>query len=349
MVQKTITFLFTLSILLSFGCKKNIQTENTYSDSKITSEVTSIFNEVNGFKINSNYSSKLPIQKLDLKLDSLTIKINYIEDRAYLSIDKDNSILIDWKPIKINFNYDMSFESAEKDIHLLLKSNNNSEGYLLFPSFSNESVTYFLYYFNTKTLKYLGKYEYFNYQKGRFYYNKNTNQLFLKNDKETELKKVKEDSNELLKSAIEKDINTIKNFNKTKSSTPLSIIKLKGHKWKAECKKNAPELNFILDNTAYLDIFTTRDQFARVLVKYNNENGKIQYQGLTSISRANNDLDWQNLSNDSTIAIIKSANNSKLKLNWLGFYNKKNSTRELSKNPFSNEEEIITLQKCSSK
>ena len=210
MINKIITFLTSLFIFISFGCRKNAPTENTNRSSKITTTISSYFNEVKGFEINSNYNLKQPIQKLNLKYNSLTIKLNYIADRAYLSIDKENNTFIDWKPIKINFNYDVSFEDTEKDIHLLLQNNNFTEGYLLFPTTSNESVKYTFYYFTIEKLEYIGEYEYYPFKEGNFIYYQNKQELYILSDKEYRLtKKEGKENNNFPVKIVEKDLQLI--------------------------------------------------------------------------------------------------------------------------------------------
>ncbi len=210
MINKIITFSTSLFIFLSFGCKRNIQTENTNRSSKIITTIPSYFNEVKGFKINSNYNLKQPIQKLNLKYESFTVKLNYIADRAYVSINKENNTFLDWKPININFNYDVSFEDTEKDIHLLLQKNNFTEGYLLFPAPSNESVKYTFYYFTREKLEYIGEYEYYPYKEGSFIYNQNKQELYISSDKEYQLtKKEVIEKNSFSTKVIEKDLQLI--------------------------------------------------------------------------------------------------------------------------------------------
>jgi hypothetical protein len=210
MTNKIINLLTFLIIILALGCKRNIQKENTNRSSKIITTIPSYFNEVKGFKIYSNYNSKQPIQKLNIKYDSLIIKFNFIDDRAYLSIDKENNTFIDWKPININFNYDVSFEDTEKDIHLLLQNNNISEGYLLFPASSNESVKYSFYYFTIEKLKYIGEYEYYPFKEGSFIYDENKQKLYISSDKEYQLtKKDGKEKNDFSKEIVEKDLQLI--------------------------------------------------------------------------------------------------------------------------------------------
>ena len=72
----------------------------------------------------------------------------------------------------------MDFARAEKDIHLLLKSKDAAEGYLLFPAFTEQYAAYFVYYFKKNTLDYLGNYQATDFGKGPFSFDEQSKELY---------------------------------------------------------------------------------------------------------------------------------------------------------------------------
>ena len=150
-----------------------------------------IYKEVSDLKKSSDYSTASKVQKLDLEYKTLSLKIRYISDRAYIAIGNANTAS-DWQPLKINFYYDMAFADAEQDIHLLLKDNDATKGYVLFPAFTEEYASYFAYYFEKNTLRYLGNYEAPDFSKGAFSFNEQTKEFYLTADKVSKLTKIEE-------------------------------------------------------------------------------------------------------------------------------------------------------------
>lgn len=61
----------------------------------------------------------------------------------------------------------------------------------------------------------------------------------------------------------------------------------------------------------------------------------------------NKNLDWNNFSNDSTIAKITMLADNKLLFHWMGFYNVKSRKREALEGGFMNQDGVTTLVKCS--
>lgn len=150
-----------------------------------------IYNEVSGLNKSSDYSTASKVQKLDLEYKTLALKIRYISDRAYIAIG-NGSTASDWQPLKINFYYDMAFADAEQDIRLLLKDNNTAEGYLLFPAFTEQYASYFVYYFEKNLLRYLGSFEAENFKQGPISFNEQTKIFYRSSDKASKLTKIEE-------------------------------------------------------------------------------------------------------------------------------------------------------------
>ncbi|MGU3377686.1 hypothetical protein [Chryseobacterium sp. M5A1_1a] len=112
-----------------------------------------VYSEIKAPKKVSNYTDG-PMQSFDLSFTNQIFKIRYIEDRAYIQYKIDGKIIQDWQFLNINFYYDSSYEIAEKDSHLLYHEADSS-GILLFPSFTEEYATYFVYEFSHHKLQYV--------------------------------------------------------------------------------------------------------------------------------------------------------------------------------------------------
>ncbi|RYE00211.1 MAG: hypothetical protein EOP54_00945 [Sphingobacteriales bacterium] len=150
-----------------------------------------IYTEVTGLKRNSDYSTASQMQKLELTYQSLTLKIRYIADRSYIALDNGKATS-DWQQLKVNFYYDMSFAAAEKEIHLLLKDNDLTKGYVLFPAFTEQYASYFIYYFEKNALRYLGNYEAADFNKGAFAFNEQSREFYRSSDKGSKLTKIEQ-------------------------------------------------------------------------------------------------------------------------------------------------------------
>lgn len=210
--------LFFLGTLLS--CKNTTSTALVQEAEKVAAgskqEHSFIYTEVSGLERSSDYSTTNSVQKLDLGYRSLSIKIRYISDRAYWAMD-NGAAHLDWQPLKINFYYDMSFADAEQDIHLLLKDNNTAEGYLLFPAFTEQYASYFVYYFEENVLRYLGNYEATDFKEGAFSFNEQTKTFYRSSYKASQLTKIEELDQAPL-SLVAEDIQLLKEHNSNGNS-----------------------------------------------------------------------------------------------------------------------------------
>lgn len=205
-------FIFIFVLLISMSCKKECQVNSTNTKTnskKLIAESNSVYKEVSALHKESDYNLENKVQKLDIKLNSLKFKIRYISDRAYLSIEN----FVSWQPVHINFYYDMSFEHAEKDIHVLLKNNDTSSGLLMFPAFTEQYATYFLYKFEKNNLIFFGTYEIPEFVKGSFSFDEKTNELSVDyKNKIVKLKKIQKDE-ELSFKNVQEDINILNEKN----------------------------------------------------------------------------------------------------------------------------------------
>ena len=232
MTQLTKYLLFFLICFIFFSCKKANLNDNQIRVKEVIYPVDSslkdafIFDEVTSSIIRaSDYDLKHNIQKLDIKYHSLFLKIRYISDRAYISVENKNSELISWEPFQINFYYDMSFQNAEKDIHILLKDNNTSSGYLLFPAFTEQYSTYFVYHFKKDELIFEGLYELPEFiKKEKFYFDEKLKEVYvLSQGKKVKLNKIQNNEEENF-SNTQKDLKLL-NEKETAKSNSLSIEK----------------------------------------------------------------------------------------------------------------------------
>ena len=205
-------------LLFCFSCKKTNVLNSTdekvdLANTIINTKNDFLYNEALELKKESDYNVENSIQKLDVKLSDLSLKIRYITDRAYLSIERNKNEIVSWQPININYYYDMSFEDAEKDLHVLLKNNDTSNGYLLLPAFTEQYSTYFFYYFNENSLNFLGTYEVPEFAKGTFSFDSDLKQLNLvSSGKNLKLKKIQNDE-ELKFDNLQQDLNLLNGKN----------------------------------------------------------------------------------------------------------------------------------------
>jgi len=179
-----------------------------------------IYTEVPGLQKRSDYKTASQVQKLDLSYQALVLKIRYISDRAYIAMGDAGK---DWQPLKMNFYYDLSFADAEKDIHLLLKDNDITKGYVLFPGFTEEFASYFVYYFEQNAIRYLGNYEATDFNKGTFAFNEQTREFYRTSDKVSKLTKAAE-ADRVSFDAVAEDIKLLKDSNANGTASKQAVI-----------------------------------------------------------------------------------------------------------------------------
>lgn len=126
---------------------------SAFKSGMMQSNTPILYNEMKKVKKASNYAEG-PMQSFDFSFRDYTFKIRYIEDRAYIQYAMANKIIHGWQFCNANFYYDSSWETVEEDSHLLYNAADSS-GILLFPGFTEEYATYFVYEFNNNTLQYV--------------------------------------------------------------------------------------------------------------------------------------------------------------------------------------------------
>lgn len=173
--MKKVKFLLLISLMITaYSCKKEpklnkaahnnsnadaIDTSTVAVDSSALKRVMAgedgsiVYTEIKKVKKVSNYAEG-PMQSFDFSFKDYTFKMKYIEDRAYIQYIKANKIIQGWQFCNANFYYDSSWETVEEGSHLLYHAADSS-GVLLFPGFTEEYATYFVYEFNDNKLKYV--------------------------------------------------------------------------------------------------------------------------------------------------------------------------------------------------
>lgn len=226
--MKNIIHYHILFLVILFSCKKANLLNTTNEKASVVNTTNNtkenLYTEVLNISKQADYDVNKQVQKLDLNHNSLAVKIRYISERAYISIENNKTEFVSWKPIHINFFYDSSPEVAEKDIHILLKENDPSEGYLLLPSFTEQFSTYFLYHFRKDALNFIGAYEVSEFVKGTFSFDENSKNVYIhsSSSKKLKLNKIEQDQDEKFNN-IQEDINLLKG--KTEEKNSISINK----------------------------------------------------------------------------------------------------------------------------
>lgn len=188
MIRKLLLLSSFICFFLLNSCKHN-------PDAKENNDFA-IFQEVRNLKKTADYGENESVQKLDLAFENLLFRIRNIEDRAYVSVKNNDDVIIDWKPFLINFTYDTTKENAENDIHLLINGTDKSKGYLMFPSYTEQFSSYFVYYFSVDQLNLIGDYSKNTFETGSFSYNETEQKLFFVSGKKHFLEKTESDYSE---------------------------------------------------------------------------------------------------------------------------------------------------------
>ncbi len=130
-------------------------------------------------------------------------------------------------------------------------------------------------------------------------------------------------------------------------------IKIFHAEWKSDCTKDFQGIIGLSPiSEFYMDFIFPDHSRARIITEVakslkNEKLYNLKYDMLTSITRYNENLEWQNFSRDSIIAHISLKSSSELEFTWNGFYNTKTKQWESKDYVFaSNYENPITLNKC---
>ena len=124
------------------------------------------------------------VLSLNISYKTLNLSIKYVGENAYIKY-VDSLKFTDWNLVNINFYDGLTPKDTETRIHVLLNESNFTKGYILFPSFSQDSILYSFYSFNKDTITYLGEYSIQigvysvdNLNQISFYYNEDNLKLY---------------------------------------------------------------------------------------------------------------------------------------------------------------------------
>ncbi|UHO37661.1 hypothetical protein H5J24_18715 [Chryseobacterium capnotolerans] len=105
--MKNIIHYHILFLVILFSCKKANSLNTTNEKASIVNTTNNIkenlYTEVSNISKQKDYDLNKQVQKLDLHHNSLTVKIRYISERAYISIENNKKETVSWNPVHLNF------------------------------------------------------------------------------------------------------------------------------------------------------------------------------------------------------------------------------------------------------
>lgn len=356
-MKKYIIFTIYIVCLIISSCKqssslkKNEQSKNLNS---INNESEIIYSEViNSIKFESDFNESDIVKKIEITSSSINFLLRTIGENAYLNvggiIQQEPS---SWEIINFNFFYGNSFEDAVKDIHLLINKN-QSDGYLMFPSTSEQYKTYYLYKYSKKSIVYLGEFEdnSFDSFRGEFIYNESQHSLYIQNETK-EIRKLKlltVKSETISSDIIEKEKKII-----TEQLEETYPSDLKGY-WQTGCGNKFTELS-VNNGEGYLSLNSVNAIYINLKVEKTSKEKEyiLKYAGIGSQQNYyENELKIieGEISEDKIIGTMVIQKDGKALLNWIGLYNMKKKKLEFVGKDFSLIRETggknpVLLEKC---
>lgn len=276
-----------------------------------------------------------------------------IDEHAYLNVGGINEKGISsWHIVNFNFSYDTSLDDALKSIHLLTKKN-QSNGYLMFPSASEQYATYYLYKYSQNLIEYIGIYEddSFGSVKGEFIYNETQHDLYIQNEAKDirRLKLINVQSENISEDVIEKEKKII--TGQLVDSYPSN---LKGY-WQTGCGNKFTELT-VNNSEGYLSLNSVNAIYIKLKIEKLGMDNKyiLKYAGIGSQQNYYKDglkIIEGEISKDKIIGNMVIQKDGKALLNWIGLYNIKKQSLEFTGKDFSLIRESggknpILLEKC---
>lgn len=349
--------IFIVYSLFVSSCKQSPSSNEIEKDKNLNSinnESEIIYSEViNSIKFESDLNESDIVKKIEITSSSINFLLRTIGENAYLNVGAINQQEpSSWEIINFNFFYDNSFEDAVKDIHLLINKN-QSEGYLMFPSTSEQYKTYHLYKYSKKSIVYLGEFEddSFDSFKGKFIYNESQHNLYIQNETK-EIRKLKLltlKSEAIASNIIEKEKIII-----TEQLEETYLSDLKGY-WQTGCGNKFTELS--VDNSdGYLSLNSVNAIYINLKVEKSSKEKEyiLKYAGIGSQQNYYEDelkIKEGEISEDKIIGSMVIQKDGKALLNWIGLYNKKKKKLEFVGKDFSlireNEgKNPVLLEKC---
>lgn len=356
-MKKYLIFIVYIICLVISSCKQAPSLKKIGQDENLNSinnESEIIYSEViNSIKFESDLNERDIVKKVEITSSSINFLLRTIGENAYLNVGAINQQEpSSWEIINFNFFYDFSFEDAVKDIHLLINKN-QSDGYLMFPSTSEQYKTYYLYKYSKKSIVYIGEFEddSFDSFKGKFIYNESQHDLYIQNGtKETrKLKLLSVKSETIASNIIEKEKKII-----TEQLVETYPSDLKGY-WQTGCGNKFTELS--VDNSeGYLSLNSVNAIFINLKVEKSSKEKEyiLKYAGIGSQQNYYEDelkINEGEISEDKIIGSMVIQQDGKALLNWIGLYNIKKKKLEFVGKDFSLIRENqgknpVLLEKC---
>ncbi len=356
---KNILLFLLLSIFQLTGCKTDAKSPKLTSNHELEyNQSKDLYTEVSNINRTSDYDSDKTIHKLELKYNDLDIKVAYINEKAYIQISRKGHINIDWQNIFINFYIDTDYKLTENDIHLLLKENSTSKGYLLFPSFAEETRSYFFYGFSSDSLVFLGDYEYSSAERGEFIFDEAAHNLYSISDEKYTLKKRKTNLSQD-NSSSKKDIAQIKSeYDKSEISSGaqgVSETSYPNSTWAVNCPGELTELS-IHNAEGFLSLYSPNAIYINLSVEKLSDPKEyiLKFASVSSQKDYYDDMlkiTEQDISKDKPIGRLVLKDDGNAELQWIGLYSKKKQKLEFVGDDFllikeGGGKNPVQLQKC---
>ncbi|MGE8340655.1 MAG: hypothetical protein ACN6OI_06445 [Flavobacterium sp.] len=356
-MKKHIRFTVYIVCLIISSCKQSPSLNKIEEDGKCKStnnESEIVYTEVNNsIKFESDLNESDIVKKIEITSSSINFLLRTIGENAYLNVGAINQQEpSSWEVINFNFFYNNSFEDAVKDIHLLIYKN-QSDGYLMFPSTSEQYKTYYLYKYSKKTIAYLGEFEDDSSDsfKGKFIYNESQHNLYIQNEAK-EIRKLKLltiKSEAIASNVIEKEKKII-----TEQLEETYPSDLKGY-WQTGCGNKFTELS-VDNNEGYLSLNSVNAIFINLKVEKSSKEKEyiLKYAGIGSQQNYYEDelkINEGEISEDKIIGRIVIQKDGKALLNWIGLYNMKKKKLEFVGKDFllireNGGKNPVLLEKC---
>lgn len=349
--------IFIIYSLFVSSCKQSPSSNEIEKDKNLNSinnESEIIYSEViNSIKFESDLNESDIVKKIEITSSSINFLLRTIGENAYLNVGAINQQEpSSWEIINFSFFYDNSFEDSVKDIHLLINKN-QSEGYLMFPSTSEQYKTYHLYKYSKKSIVYVGEFEddSFDSFKGKFIYNESQHNLYIQNKTKAirKLKLLTVKLEAIASNIIEKEKKII-----TEQLEETYLSDLKGY-WQTGCGNKFTELS--VDNSeGYLSLNSVNAIYINLKIERLSKKNEyvLKYAGIGSQQNYYEDapnIKEGEISKDKVIRRMIIQKDGKALLNWIGLYNIKKQSLEFVGKDFSLIRESggknpVLLEKC---
>lgn len=166
-------------IISSTSCAQFNRNHNSTSK-----KISPLYVEIENLKKHDTILSN-GVYEIKIEHAPIILKIRTLSEEdiggGFISMNINNKEIFDWTYAQINFIYDISYPNASNEIFLLLNNDDLTDGYLLFPGYTEQYVSFFIYYFSEQGLDYIGIYTATDFIKNKkqYSFNKKTKELSL--------------------------------------------------------------------------------------------------------------------------------------------------------------------------